>query len=516
MGFSRHDVLIYSAFMRRVLVCLGFLWALFHAVGAAASIPLPSVRYASQLWGDGQDLLYVLQVLNEVVMVHECRRGTEPRVLDPSSDWNLKGRAGMVGAGTGDAVQLVVWDEQGRAAWYRGGKWRLAQLPVSPLEGKLECRGVLSAVDGPFYCVTTRGAVVKWQGDAVQRFEPPPGPRTVLSLTATQSGTLYLLDKAPSLLRFENGTFQPMTLPKLQRQGSDSPNDHGGIYWDEKSGELWVGFADRLLIFDPNRGRATLRRLPQPLLDFKYNIGWVGMRGAQARGGAVIWANSYKHKFLCDRSDCYRVPLEKFMYSGFLSASDGIFYAALEENIVAVPMQAAVLGNGRGQPVRGKRNHGPAMGLPFIDVAVGPRWPLPTGDVTVAVDIKVGVRLGFTGNEGPTAPGFWLSPELGYSYAPSTHLFVVGTGLGFGSRRFAIDYTPRFVVGSGPSGTALGGRHGLSFHLLNGLLGVEVAHQYIGEHDMRLMFYINPGLLLVGVFGYYVLGPVLGSPKNLF
>jgi hypothetical protein len=176
-------------------------------------------------------------------------------------------------------------------------------------------------------------------------------------------------------------------------------------------------------------------------------------------------------------------------------------------------MQAAALGNGAGKPIRHTRAR--KEFLPFLNLAMGPRWPLPTGDVAFALDLTLGARFGWTRGPAPTAIGFWLSPLLGYSHASQTHLFMVGAGLGVGARRIAVDYTPRFVIGSGPVGSLLGVRHGLSLHLLNGLFGVEVAHQYTGEHDMRLMFYLNPALLVLVGIGVMVGRPVHNAKELL-
>jgi hypothetical protein len=502
--------------MSRFLSCLSLLLALLHPALARAEpiSPLPVLRDASAVWGDGQDLLYIVHVAGHVT-VYELRRGAAPRRIEPP-DFSLQGLVSLVGAGSGEKVQLVVWDGKGRAAWYHGGQWQLVQLPLQPDETGLPCRGVLPAVGAPFSCVTSRGAVLQWQGEAVQRFDPPPGERAALAVTATPTGTLYLIDKELRLLRFVNGAFEPLALPKLRREKDDPPGALAGVSWDPVRSELWVGFGDRLLVWDVERGRTSLRKLPEPLLDGSYPIDWTSMRGTQGRAGPLIWASSYKHTFLCDLKDCYRVPLEGYLHSGFLSAGDGTFYAALNTGVVAVPVQVEALGNGRGTPARASRRGRSGTPLPLLNVAMGPRWPLPEGEVGFALDVMIGVHQGWPRSALPTATGFWLSPQLGYSYTPGTHLFVAGAGLGFGSRRLLLDYTPRLVVGSGPMERVLGVRHGLGVHLLNGLLGLEVAHQFTGEHDVRLMFYLTPGLLIVGGFAYALASAFFGPPRNVF
>ena len=501
--------------MARWVIWLAFLFALLDASTVRAEpIALPALRNAGPIWGDGQDLLYVAHSVGKLTL-HECRRGTELHRIEPP-DWNLEVNVRMVGNGSGADAQLVLWDQRGRAAWYSGGKWTLTQLPLPPEKNELNCRGVLPAIGALFSCVNVDGAVVQWQGDATRYFEPPPGQRTILSVTATSTGTLYFVEKEPHLWRFENGRYTQLPLPKLHRENSQEQYDNAGVYLDPSSEELWVGFADRLLIWDLKSGRSRLRRLPDPLLDQKYEIGWHAMRGVRAKNDTVIWAGSFKHQFLCDRTDCYRVQVPSYLHSGFLFPNEGIFYAALDTGMTAVPVQATALGNGVGQPVReSESRHSPKLLLPFLNLAMGPRWPLPTADVAFALDLSIGVHLGWTRNGRPTSAGFWLSPLLAYSHTSDTDLFVVGTGLGFGSRRFAIDYIPRMVIGSGPAGTVIGGRHGIAFHLINGLVGVEVAHQYSGEHDVRLMFYLNPGLLIVGGLALSVLRPFVPT-SDLF
>lgn len=83
----------------------------------------------------------------------------------------------------------------------------------------------------------------------------------------------------------------------------------------------------------------------------------------------------------------------------------------------------------------------------------------------------------------------WLGDR---TYTPRSHLFFTGMGFGVGTRRGAVDYTPRLVVGRDEAGVILRLRRGISAHFYSDAIGVELADQYTGSHELRLMFFVNP------------------------
>jgi hypothetical protein len=99
-----------------------------------------------------------------------------------------------------------------------------------------------------------------------------------------------------------------------------------------------------------------------------------------------------------------------------------------------------------------------------------------------------------------------LRPLLTYSYDRSDsvggHFLSAGLGLAVGRIAISGAYTPRFVVEAAGS-PRLGFRHGLSLGLLAAAITVELAHEMLFQdglvqHDVRLLFGIDPGPIVLG------------------
>jgi hypothetical protein len=156
---------------------------------------------------------------------------------------------------------------------------------------------------------------------------------------------------------------------------------------------------------------------------------------------------------------------------------------------------------------------------PLIGVELGPLWrlgaspvpllpPAAVGGTEFALDVTLGGLHGLRSRDAASSSWrtLWLLPQLGYSFATTqpvrTDLFVVGLGVGVGSKLLLAAYTPRLVAGSSLGESAVGVRQGLAIQVLDGLFGVELAHQWLhldsgGQHDLRLMFRVNAGMLLI-------------------
>lgn len=153
--------------------------------------------------------------------------------------------------------------------------------------------------------------------------------------------------------------------------------------------------------------------------------------------------------------------------------------------------------------------------MPRLGIGIGPVLRLgPSGGAwnsAAGVDATFGWMMGYGrpgGAAGERERLLFVLPQVGYSFVGSgpsaTHLFVLGPGVGVGSRLIFVAYTPRFVAGSAQDQRAVGIRHGLSASLMMGVLSVEVAHQWLhvggdlgSQHDLRLTLDVN----LASLFG---------------
>jgi hypothetical protein len=133
------------------------------------------------------------------------------------------------------------------------------------------------------------------------------------------------------------------------------------------------------------------------------------------------------------------------------------------------------------------------------------------------VDVGAGAAFGILG----LGTTLYLRPEIGYSYRAQPaatldgHLFTAGLGLGVSpwlweheeSRRaYGILYLmPSLVTGSYGGAPASGLRTALRLEWLFGVLGLELAHQYIERqgrpfHEVQLALALDPlaAVVLVG------------------
>lgn len=119
-----------------------------------------------------------------------------------------------------------------------------------------------------------------------------------------------------------------------------------------------------------------------------------------------------------------------------------------------------------------------------------------------AFDMHVGLRLAVPSHR----PGmYWLfGGDVGVSFAPRGNetpaLWLGGLSVGAGNLWVSLAWSPRFVFGSLPEGTALGLRNTLSVCTFLGLTCLDASHQYLSaegrdQQDIRVAFGIDVGML---------------------
>lgn len=165
--------------------------------------------------------------------------------------------------------------------------------------------------------------------------------------------------------------------------------------------------------------------------------------------------------------------------------------------------------------------------IPQVRLALGPGWGQSTGNSggpDLCFTLAGGPRLLFLHR--PDESGFWLQPELGYSfrrtYGEYEHQLNLGLALGYTLYPY---FTPGYMVwfsagnlleigGEALLGTAaVGIRHGLRLATLFDVLSLEVSHQALATtqhgtvyHDLRLLLGLD-----LGAIGYAISRPFVSK-----
>lgn len=165
--------------------------------------------------------------------------------------------------------------------------------------------------------------------------------------------------------------------------------------------------------------------------------------------------------------------------------------------------------------------------VPEVRLALGPGWGQSTGNSAgpdLCFTLAGGPRLLFLHR--PDESGFWLQPELGYSfrrtYGEYEHQLNLGLALGYTLYPyFSPGYMVWFSAGNllEPGGEALFGtaavgiRHGLRLATLYNVLSLELSHQALATtqsgtvyHDLRLLFGLD-----LGMIGYAISRPFVSK-----
>lgn len=511
-----------------LLVSLSWLAASSAVAKAAPSAPVPQVApltvpanaavTAERTWGDGQDRLFVLR--GDLLVEH--RRGQPPR------DHRLPARqtntiTAMTGAGQGDALVLVVWDNAGRALRLRGDVWESALLPADLRDHP--CLGAVDAA-GTFACVKRDGALVLWSAGAAPVLRSydresrsvvgalPSGETDIRAITAGPPGTFYLTEHQ-HVLELREGRYRALSFSRLGRLLPSGPL---GIWYSGASGLLWVTGPYQFIALDLKTGQVRDIRSPEALKpeDLKEERPWRDLRGVHSRGQDLLWVSNPHEAgvYLCDgRSVYFESPWKDrwhqrhfgkdHLRGSALLVPDATLYVVLDHGVSPLPVEMPALGTGKGRPMRPPRPD--TIPVPFATVGLGPRWGLDSADRShsLALDLSFGLNFMRIRGEMFEHAGLWVAPQLGYSYGQSANLFTLGMGVGYGSALVGVMYTPRLITGTPDDERVVGFRHGLAGHLLLGFLSIEVAHQVMPrggrtEQDLRLMVNLNPLLPVVG------------------
>lgn len=514
---------------------VGALFLLWAAPALAAETRLrfrvPEGVELLALWSDDADRMYAASDRQLYVL----RRGLAPVVLPLG--WEPSKQVHLAGARAGEAAVVVAWNERGQVARFAGEQPSGAgTLPGSPQR----CFAVVEP-GGTFYCAHKNGESLVWPaGEAGFMGVPPPAPGLqVGGATLGPGGGLLLVPEAegPSgrvAYQLLGGTWRPMPLPVRDLSKEVRQAVWQGAYYSPLTDTLWVGAEpDRLLALSPARNTAFEHRVPEQ--EFREGPTLATLRGTSVvvEGGRreLLWLWGGEQLFVYTEGRFYSfVPIRTRtpgpIRAVTLDAGEGSGYVAATDGVDPVSIDVPPWGRGAEPMRRERRSRFRWTALPMLVLGLGPVWRLGTGpvplapgmmaprspDAEFALDISAGLSVGGRAGSWEDSDRFlWITPELGYSYAKTspggTHLFTVGTGVGYGSRMFFASYAPRFVAGNalGLPGTALGVRNGLAFNILYGSLGLEVAHQYLhftapdlmtdSQHDVRVMFRINAGHL---------------------
>lgn len=509
-----------------LLVLLSWLsWLATASAAAGGPVPPPTPQVApltvppnpsataEATWGDGQDRLFVLR--GDLLVEH--RRGQPPR------DHRLPARrkdtiTAMTGAGQGDALALVVWDNAGRTLRLRGEVWDSALLPADLRD--YPCLGAVDAA-GTFACVKRDGALLLWsagEAPSLRRYDPPIGELDIRAITAGPPGTFYLTEGHQQVLELREGRYRALSFSLLARLLPTGPL---GIWYSGASGLLWVTGPYQFIALDLKTGQVRSVRSPETLKpeDLKEERPWRELRGLHSRGQDVLWvSNSHEAGvYLCDgRSVFFETPWKDrwhqrhfgkdHLRGSALLLPDATLYAVLDHTVSLLPVEMPALGTGKGSPVRPPPPD--TIPIPFATVGLGPRWGLDSADRShsLALDLSFGINFMRIRGEMFEHAGPWVAPQLGYSYGQSANLFTLGMGVGYGSALAGVMYTPRLITGTPQDERVVGFRHGLAGHFLLGLLSIEVAHQVMPrggrtEQDLRLMVNLNPLLPALAAIG---------------
>lgn len=142
-------------------------------------------------------------------------------------------------------------------------------------------------------------------------------------------------------------------------------------------------------------------------------------------------------------------------------------------------------------------------------VAAGPAFHFNDRyDITPSGEMTIGAAVFQSGSsQGLTDTwGLFVNPELGWTTQSYTgeafelNMFNLAFGVGYGHPYFAVDVRPRFLIGDGEEGFAIGARHALGLHVFLDMFTVEAGHQFVSyggdlRHTVELYGGINFGTI---------------------
>lgn len=504
-----------AGWLRTLAVVLGALWwGGPPAAGATTRkvILPPGLSRPQALWSDGQGQLFIAK--GDALFV--CGRGVPPkehRLLG----YHHGSRPAMVGSGQGDTAVVVLWDQRGHGYRYQGGAVTSVQLPVAAEEAR--CLGAVDAA-GTFACADAQGGLVLWDDAAVLRSYAPPRPGlTLTALTAGPAGTFYMVDERGDVLEFRHGRYRVHRFPALWTPPAKGQSGLG-LWYSTARGRLWLATDRRLVELDLTRGARRVVRIPFSEKKTADPLRAQSLRGIHGAGADFLWLEAEKRVYVFDGRRFYsfypeqpelmlRSYADELLFGTALDPAQATLFVGQNRGIQARLLETPVLGTGPGEPLEERLERLP---LPFINLGMGPRWSLSGsgGGAAFALDLAFGLNLQWRKDREMTTAGLWISPQLGYSYEQDANLFVLGLGAGYGSNLAALVYTPRLVTGVIAGERRVGFRQGLSGRFFYDLVSLELAHQVtpLGgppQHDVRLMFYLNPGVAAVGAIGAFLL-----------
>jgi hypothetical protein len=439
---------------------------------------------------------------------------------------------GISGYGSGERAVVVVWDQDGHIEWRTQAGWQRTQ---SPARG--EGHHIEAMVDAAGRVYASAGDTLYRQTDGEWRQVALPWQKAVVSkLFPMADGSLLVTSFQGKLARLRDGQAEELSLPDLPAEVRDYRWDES--WYSPATNTLWVltnrrsdyhrSWGDQALL-EVSLGPLTVRQHPLSIEGRGLSSVFERMRGVSDPAGDRL--------AFCDRDRLVYWDGKKGIEVGVwddgprsvrptatvdldtalvLSAGDQAVYWVAGGTLHRAPLFETE--KARQQRLAAERRaHGP-LAIPVLHLGLGPVWhvsPAAT-DAELALDLNAGLLVVFNRSSENSLVG--LRPLLTYSYDRSATVggHFLSAGLGFGGGRLAIAgmYTPRLVVEATGS-PRLGFRHGLSVELLATSFNIELAHQVLvadglAQHDVRLLFGINPGPLVLGAIFAGIMHSIFG------